>query len=39
MIGGGFENFRTMLEEKCPGAHACAPASGARDAVKARTSG
>jgi len=39
MVGGGFEDFGAMLEKKCPGAHTCAPASGARDAVKARTSG
>jgi hypothetical protein len=39
MISGGFDDFGAMFDEKCPGAHAGAPASGIRDAVKARTSG
>jgi hypothetical protein len=39
MVGGGLEDFGAMLDEKCPGSHGCAPESGARDAVKARTSG
>src|SRR5258705_6193907 len=39
MIRGRSKDFGAMLEEESPGVHACAPLSGARDAVKARTSG
>ena len=28
MSDGSFEDFGAMLEEKCPGSHACAPRSG-----------